>query len=205
MLEMRTKWFTNSLAKQSMLNKDFILCHDGTRLFIVGYGAITSGGKNTYNYEVKDNEKNIVLSSGENAYLDALTKIILGTSPKSKATKETNESEVNKPKKQTKEANKEKNECLYLTFDKAFDKACKMIENYKEVAIMLGKYSQNDASLLALHLIKEASESEKQRIKDAKKSEELKSLRQTLELAKAQGNNMLVDAIQEMIANKEKE
>lgn len=92
MLELKTKWFTNSLAKQSMLNKDFILCHDGTRLFIVGYGGITSGGKNTYNYEIKDNEKNVVLSSGENAYLDALTKIILGTNPKSKANKDANES-----------------------------------------------------------------------------------------------------------------
>lgn len=92
MLELKTKWFTNSLAKQSMLNKDFILCHDGKRLFIVGYGELTSSGKNTYNYEVKDNEKNIVLSSGSNAYLDALTKIILGSNPKSKANKEENES-----------------------------------------------------------------------------------------------------------------
>lgn len=88
MLEMKTKWFTNSLAKQSMLNKDYILCHNGDRLFIVGYGEITSGGKNTYNYEVKDMIKNVVISSGENAYLDALTKIILGTSPKAKANKE---------------------------------------------------------------------------------------------------------------------
>jgi hypothetical protein len=133
-----------------MLNKDFILCHDGTRLFIVGYGAITSGGKNTYNYEVKDNEKNIVLSSGENAYLDALTKIILGSSPKSKANKEKSE-EVTRDVKQTnKKTNKE---CLYLTFDKAFDKACTMIESYKEVATILGKYDVKDASLLALHLI----------------------------------------------------
>lgn len=92
MLELNTKWMTNTLAKQSMLNKDFILCHDGTRLFIVSYGDLTSSGKNTYNYEVKDNEKNIVLSSGENAYLDALTKIILGTSPKSKANKVESES-----------------------------------------------------------------------------------------------------------------
>ena len=201
MLEMKTKWFTNSLAKQSMLNKDFILCHDGTRLFIVGYGEITSGGKNTYNYEIKDNAKNIVLSSGENAYLDALTKIILGTSPKAKANKETNESEVNKPKKQTKEANK----CLYLTFDKAFDKACNMVESYKDVAIMLGKYDTKDAITLALHLIKEANESESKRIKEAKKNEELNALRLSLDIAKAQGNNMLVDAINEMIANKEKE
>ena len=204
MLEMKTKWFTNSLAKQSMLNKDYILCHNGDRLFIVGYGEITSGGKNTYNYEIKDNEKNIIISSGVNAYLDALTKIILGSSPKAKANKESETNEANKEtkaKKQTKEAK----ECLYLTFDEAFEKACKMIESYKDVAKMLGKYSANDASDLALHLIKEANESEAKRIKEAKKSEELNALRLSLDIAKAQGNNMLVDAINEMIANKEKE
>ena len=121
MLEMKTKWFSNSLAKQSMLNKDYILCHDGTRLFIVGYGEITSGGKNTYNYVIKDNAKDIVLSSGENAYLDALTKIILGTNPKAKANKD---KETNETTKETKVTNKKTNkECLYLTFDEAFDKA----------------------------------------------------------------------------------
>ena len=204
MLQLKTKWMTNTLAKASMLNKDFILCHDGSRLFIVGYGEITSGGKNTYNYEVKDNEKNVVLSSGENAYLDALTKIILGTSPKAKANKdkETNETtKETKAKKQTKEAK----ECLYLTFDGAFEKACKMIESYKYAAKLLGKYSANDASDLALHLIKEAKKSEEKRIKETKKSEELNALRLSLDIAKSQGNNMLVDAIQEMIANKEKE
>ena len=92
MLQLSTKWMSNTLAKASMLNKDFILCNNGNRLFIVGYGALTSSGKNTYNYEVKDNEKNIVLSSGENAYLDALTKIILGSNPKSKANKDESES-----------------------------------------------------------------------------------------------------------------
>ena len=200
MLELKTKWFTNSLAKQSMLNKDFILCHDGSRLFIVGYGEITSGGKNTYNYEVKDNEKNIVLSSGENAYLDALTKIVLGASPKSKANKDNESKDTNesKPKKQT-------NECLLLTFDEALEKACKMIKGYKEVAKMLGKYEDGDTSTLTLLIIKEAKESEAKRIKEAKKGEELKSLRQTLELAMQQGNNMLVDAINDMIVKKEKE
>ena len=204
MLELKTKWFTNSLAKQSMLNKDYVLCHNGDRLFIVGYGEITSSGKNTYNYEVKDMIKNVVISSGNNAYLDALTKIILGTSPKAKANKETNESEATKEtkaKKQTKEAK----ECLYLTFDKAFDKACKMMESYKDVAKMLGKYDTKDAITLTLHLIKEANESEAQRIKEAKKSEELNALRLSLDIAKAQGNNMLVDAINEMIAKKERE
>ena len=203
MLEMKTKWFTNSLAKQSMLNKDFILCHDGTRLFIVGYGEITNGGKNTYNYEIKDNEKNIIISSGVNAYLDALTKIILGTNPKAKTNKE---SETNEANKETKVTNKKTNkECLYLTFDEAFEQACKMIENYKYVAKLLGKYSVNDASDLALLLIKEAKKSEEKRIKEAKKQSELQALQGTLEIAIAQGNTMLVDAINEMIANKKKE
>lgn len=205
MLQLTTKWFTNSLAKQSMLSKDYILCHDGTRLFIVGYGEITSGGKNTYNYEIKDNEKNIILSSGNNAYLDALTKIILGTSPKAKANKEKSESEVNKPKKQTKEATKQTNECLYLTFDEAFDKACNMVESYKYVAIMLGKYDTKDVSLLALKLINEATIKEHQRIKEAKKNEEMQALLVSLDIAKKQGNAMIIDAINEMIANKEKE
>lgn len=202
MLELKTKWMTNTLAKESIQKNDFILCHNGARLFIVGYGVITSGGKNTYNYEVKDNEKNVVLSSGENAYLDALTKIILGSTPKSKANKDANETtKETKAKKQTNEAKG----CLLLTFDEAFSKACNMIASYKEVAKMLGKYNAKDASLLALHLIKEANESEARRVKEAKKQEELKSLYQTLELAKAQKNTMLVDAISEMIANKEKE
>ena len=205
MLELKTKWMNNTLAKQSMLNKDFILCNNGNRLFIIGYGALTSSGKNTYNYEVKDNEKNIVLSSGENAYLDALTKIILGASPKAKANKDTNEAKENKPK-EAKQTNKQTNkECLYLTFDEAFKKACNMVESYKDIAIMLGKYDVKDASLLALHLIKEANESEAKRIKEAKKSEELQALRLSLDIAKAQSNTMLIDAINEMIANKEKE
>lgn len=205
MLELKTKWMTNTLAKQSMLNKDFILCHDGTRLFIVGYGDLTSSGKNTYNYEIKDNEKNVVISSGVNAYLDALTKIIVGTSPKSKANKEKSESEATKETK-AKQTNKQTNkECLLLTFDEAFKRACNMIESYKQVAIMMGKYDVKDASLLALHLIKDANESEAKRTKEAKKSEELQALRLSLDIAKQQGNNMLVDAINEMIANKEKE
>ena len=203
MLELKTKWFTNSLAKQSMLNKDYILCHDGTRLFIIGYGDLTSSGKNTYNYEIKDNEKNAVLSSGENAYLDALTKIILGTLPKEKASKDKETKDNNtKAKQASKQGQKE---CLYLTFDEAFDKASNMLESYKDVAKMLGKYETKDAINLTLHLIKEAKRSEEQRIKEAKKIEELKALRLSLDIAKAQGNNMLVDAINEMIANKEKE
>lgn len=210
MLQLTTKWMTNTLAKKSIQMNDFIQCEDGKQLFIVGYGNITSGGKNTYNYIIKDASTQITISEGENAYLDALTKIILGTSPKAKANKDTNESETNKPKKQTKEATKQTNkqtnkECLLLTFDEAFKRACNMLESYKDVAKVLGKYDTKDAINLTLHLIKEAKRSEEQRIKEAKKQSELTSLYQTLEIAKAQGNAMLVDAINEMIANKEKE
>ena len=91
MLQKTTKWMSNTLAKQSILNKDFILCNDGKQLFIVGYGELTSSGKNTYNYIIKDANTQIVVSEGNNAYLDALTKIILGTSPKSKANKDESE------------------------------------------------------------------------------------------------------------------
>lgn len=203
MLELRTKWMTNTLAKQSILNKDYILCHNGARLFIVGYGIITNGGKNTYNYEIKDNEKNVVLSSGENAYLDALTKIILGSSPKAKANKDA--SEATKETKAKQESKKGNKECLYLTFDEAFDKACNMIASYKEVAKLLGKYDAKDAINLTSILQDEARRKEYQRIKEAKKNEELKALRLSLDIAKQQGNNMLVDAINDMIAQKEKE
>lgn len=203
MLRLETKWMTNTLAKKSIQTNDFIECVNEGKLYILSYGEITSSGKNTYNYRFVDSEGNE--SEGNNSYLDALTKIILGTSPKAKANKGAKESETNKPKKQTKEANKDANECLYLTFDEAFDKACAMLESYKDIAKMLGKYNTKDAIMLTSILQDEARRKERQRVKDAKKNEELKSLRQTLELAKMQGNNMLIDAISEMIANKEKE
>ena len=201
MLQLTTKWFTNNLAKQAMLNNDFIACKNNQRLYVVSYGNLTSSGKNTYNVVLKDSEDK-VLEEHSNLYIDAITKLILGSSPKAKANKDANEAnKETKAKKQTKEAK----ECLYLTFDKAFDKACNMLGSYKDVAKMLGKYDTKDAINLALHLIKEANESEAKRIKEAKKNEELNALRLSLDIAKAQGNNMLVDAINEMIANKEKE
>lgn len=199
MLQLTTKWFTNSLAKQSMLNNDFILCNDGKQLFIVGYGNLTSSGKNTYNYIVKDASTQIVVSEGNNAYLDALTKIVLGASPKSKANKEASENEVNKPKKQTKEATKSANECLLLTFDKAFDKACNMVESYKDVAKMLGKYNEKDAINLTLHLIKDEKKNEEQRIKDAKKKANIEALQRTLSIAIESQNNAMIDQIKQMI------
>ena len=90
MLELKTKWFTNSLAKQAMLNNDFISCNNEKRLYIVGYGSLTSSGKNTYNIVLKDSDDK-VLEEHSNLYLDAITKIILGSSPKSKANKDESE------------------------------------------------------------------------------------------------------------------
>lgn len=87
MLELTTKWMTNTLAKESILKSDYVLCENGTRLYIVGYGALTSSGKNTYNYQIKDGE-GVMLSSGENAYLDKLTSLVKGGSPKTKENKE---------------------------------------------------------------------------------------------------------------------
>lgn len=202
MLELSTKWFTNSLAKKAMLTNDFIACNNNQRLYVVSYGNLTSSGKNTYNVVLKDSD-NKVLEEYSNLYLDAITKIILGSSPKAKANKES-ETNENKPK-EAKKQTKGKNECLYLTFDKAFAKACNMIESYKDVAIMLGKYETKDVSLLALKLINEATLNEHQRLKEAKKQEEMQALLVSLDIAKKQGNTMLVDALNEMIANKEKE
>lgn len=203
MLQLSTKWFTNSLAKKSMLNNDFIACNNNQRLYVVSYGNLTSSGKNTYNVVLKDSDDK-VLEEHSNLYIDAITKLILGSSPKAKENKENNEAKENKPK-EAKKQTKEAKECLYLTFDEAFEKACKDIESYKNVAKILGKYESKDACILTLHLIKEANESEAQRIKDAKKQSELQALQGTLEIAIAQGNTMLVDAIKEMIAKKEKE
>ena len=87
MLELKTKWFTNSLAKQAMLNNDFISCNNEKRLYVVGYGILTNSGKNTYNVVLKDSEDK-VLEEHSNLYLDAITKLIVGTSPKTKANKD---------------------------------------------------------------------------------------------------------------------
>ena len=87
MLEMRTKWFRNSLAKQMMSKNHYVLTSDKKRLYVVGYGVLTSSAKNTYNIELRDEEENVI-TTYENLYLDAITKIILGTSQKAKANKD---------------------------------------------------------------------------------------------------------------------
>jgi hypothetical protein len=91
MLELKTKWFTNTLAKKSMLNDDFIQCSDNKRLYVVSYGNITSSGKNTYNVVLKDSD-NKVLEEHSNLYLDAITKLIIGYNQKGKANKDESES-----------------------------------------------------------------------------------------------------------------
>ena len=87
MLELTTKWMTNTLAKKSIQTNDFIKCENEKQLFIVGYGNITSGGKNTYNYVVKDASTQIIIEEGNDAYLDKLTTIIKSSSPKAKESK----------------------------------------------------------------------------------------------------------------------
>ena len=87
---MKTKWMTNTLAKKSIQTNDFIKCANESKLYILSYGEITSSGKNTYNYKFVDSEGKE--SEGNNAYLDALTKLILGYNQKGKANKEESES-----------------------------------------------------------------------------------------------------------------
>lgn len=202
MLELKTKWFTNSLAKQSMLNKDFVACIDSKRLYVVGYGIITRSGKNTYNVVLKDsNDK--VLEEYTNLYLDAITKLIIGNSPKSKASKDANESKDNESKPKNKASKQGNKDTFLLTFDNAFEIACKKIESCKDIAKVLGKYDTKDACILALHLIKEANESEKQRIKDAKKHANIEALKRTLEIAIESQNEAMIEQIKRMIAIEE--
>lgn len=89
MLQLETKWMTNTLAKKSIQTNDFIKCANESKLYILSYGEITSSGKNTYNYKFVDSEGKE--SEGNNAYLDALTKLILGYNQKSKANKDESE------------------------------------------------------------------------------------------------------------------
>lgn len=86
MLQLTTKWMNNTIAKKALQSGDFIECANSLRLYIVGFGELTSSAKNTYNYELKD-EQGVILASGENAYLDKLTILIKGTSPKSESAK----------------------------------------------------------------------------------------------------------------------
>lgn len=135
MLELKTKWFTNNLAKQAMLTNDFIACNNERRLYVVGYGSLTSSGKNTYNVVLKDSEEK-VLEEHSNLYLDAITKLILGSNPKAKANKEESE------KKTTKVSN---NIC----------------EEYKRLEANLKKAILNFNDFCVLHNIKNIEDAKK--------------------------------------------
>lgn len=89
MLQLTTKWMTNTLAKKSIQTNDFIKCANESKLYILSYGEITSSGKNTYNYKFVDSEGKE--SEGNNAYLDLLTKLILGYNQKGKSNKDESE------------------------------------------------------------------------------------------------------------------
>lgn len=174
MLQLTTKWFTNTLAKKAMLSNDFIECNNNQRLYVVSYGSLTSSGKNTYNVIVKDSEDK-VLEEYSNLYLDAITTLILGSSPKLKA----NESEVNKAKDVS----------LVSEFKKLKSNLAKAIDAFNSF-----QQKHNVTTLNDIVTLEE---------KTIKKNEELHALRLSLEIAKKQGNTMLIDAITQMIANKE--
>lgn len=153
MLQLETKWMTNTLAKKSIQTNDFIMCNNGTRLFIIGYGIITNGGKNTYNYIIKDNEKDVILSSGENAYLDALTKIVLGASPKAKASKEASE------KKSTKVSNNLCDE--YKRLESNLKKAILAFNDFKMAHNITTLQDANDVQMKAQKERRETKQKER--------------------------------------------
>ena len=135
MLELTTKWMTNTLAKKAMLTNDFIKCDNERRLYVVGYGNLTSSGKNTYNVVLKDSDDK-VLEEHFNLYFDAITRLILGSNPKSKANKDESE------KKTTKVSN---NIC----------------EEYKRLEANLKKAILNFNDFCVLHNIKNIEDAKK--------------------------------------------
>lgn len=154
MLELKTKWFTNSLAKQSMLNNDYIQCSDNKRLYVVSYGNITSSGKNTYNIVLKDSEDK-VLEEHSNLYLDAITKMILGTSPKAKANKDTSE--------ETKKSAKASNNIVeeYKRLENNLKKAILAFNDFKQKEDIRNLQDAIIAQKDAQRLAREAKQSER--------------------------------------------
>lgn len=149
MLELQTKWFTNTLAKKSMLSNDFVKCENGERLYVLSFGNLTSSGKNTYNVAIKD-ENDVLIREEKDLYLDAITKIILGASPKAKANKEASEG----AKKQGKQSNN-------------------IVEEYKRLEANLKKAILTFSDFQTLHNIttlKDAKEAQN-KAKDARRKE----------------------------------
>ena len=149
MLELTTKWFTNTLAKKAMLTNDFIKCANESKLYILSYGEITQSGKNTYNYKFVDSEGKE--SEGNNAYLDALTKIILGYNQKAK------QSEGEGAKKQSKQSKQLNN----------------IVDEYKRLEANLKKAILAFSDFQTLHNIttlKDAQEAQN-KVKDERRKE----------------------------------
>lgn len=147
MLQMSTKWFTNTLAKKAIQTNDFIQTSDANkRLYIVGYGEITQGGKNTYNVEIRD-ANDVLIREENNLYFDAITKLILGTSPKVKANKE-NE-------------NKQKTNDLVSEFTRLENNLKKAILQFNDFCMLHKVYTLDDAKE-AQNKLKQAKRSEHQ-------------------------------------------
>lgn len=146
MLQLETKWMTNTLAKKSIQTNDFIACANECKLYILSYGEITKSGKNTYNYKFVDSEGKE--SEGHNAYIDALTKLILGYNQKAK------QSEGEGAKKQGKQLNN-------------------IVEEYKRLEANLKKAILSFSDFQTLHNIttlQDAQEAQN-KAKDARRKE----------------------------------
>lgn len=182
MLELTTKWMSNTLAKASMLNKEGILCESGNTLFIVGYGALTSSGKNTYNYEVRDNENNVVVS-GNDAYLDKLTTIIKGASPKAKASKSASD---NNTKAKAKTSNDMASE-----FKRLEDNLRKAILAFNDF-----KIAHNVATLHDIVTLQAKQRNDKRKAKQSERREEVAILKRISSLRKWAKETKRLDLLQ---------
>lgn len=182
MLELTTKWMSNTLAKASMLNKEGILCEDGNVLFIVGYGALISSGKNTYNYEVRDRENNVV-SSGNDTYLDKLTSLIKGVSPKAKANKSESD---NNTKAKAKASNDIVNEFKRLE------------ENLRKAIVAFNdfKMANNVATLHDVVTLQAKQREDKRKAKQSARREELAILKRIASLRKWAKETKRLDLLQ---------
>jgi hypothetical protein len=152
MLEMKTKWFSNSLAKQMLSKKEYVLTSDAKRLYVVGFGVLTSSAKNTYNVEIRDEEENVI-TTYENLYLDAITKLILGYNQKGKANKEESD------KKSAKVSN---NICEeYKRLENNLKKAILAFNEFKMMHNITTLQDANDAQTKAQKERREAKQKER--------------------------------------------
>lgn len=182
MLELKTKWMSNTLAKASMLNKEGIVCEDGNVLFIVGYGALTSSGKNTYNYEVRDRENNVV-SSGNDTYLDKLTSLIKGVSPKAKANKGTSDNNT--------KAKAKANNDVVSEFKRLEDNLCKAILAFNDF-----KMANNVATLHDVVTLQAKQRNDKRKAKQSERREEVAILKRIATLRKWAKETKRLDLLQ---------